>query len=123
MKVFVVCVNPQEYKLFYNFKYDSVKLGYKNYVRWEKGYKVFEKNLPGFQQTNLQMFWLSYANAYFKRDSGLAIDAINAQYQYSHVWFKSRPEFRDAFNCSELNDDEKQQFESLKNALLKIYRH
>jgi hypothetical protein len=118
----VSVLSLQEYNLIYNFKFDSVKLGYRNYVRWEKGYRVFEKNLPGFQLTNPQMFWVAYANSYFKRDFGLGLHVLNAQYQFSHVWLKNRPEFREAFNCSELTANEKQQFEILKAVLLKIFR-
>lgn len=96
-------------------------MGFKNYVKWERENAVYEKKLPGFRLTNRQMYWLSYANLYFKKYTGNALDALNIQYTYSHVWFKSRSEFREAFNCSALSHNEKVEFENFKKMLLKVY--
>jgi hypothetical protein len=52
------------------------------------------------------------------------LEALDLQFQYYHVWFKARQNFRDAFNCStDLNETEKEQFEMFKKTFNKVYRN
>lgn len=106
--------------------YDSIQLGYLNYAKWEKSNPEEEKRLPGFLLTNKQMFWLAFANSYYMKYhthvSFYQLEALNLQYNYFHVWFKARPEFREAFNCTDLNENEQKQFETLKEKFNKVHR-
>lgn len=110
----------------YHLDYDSIQLGFKNYVKWESVNKKLEKKLPGFLMTNPQMYWLAFANSYFMKYHTKVpfyqLEALNLQYTYFHVWFKARPEFREAFNCSDLNENEQKQFETLKDKFNKVHR-
>ncbi|KAG5670733.1 hypothetical protein PVAND_000976 [Polypedilum vanderplanki] len=112
------------YDINYKLDYDSVELGYKNYLKWEK--TNVEKTLPGFNLTNRQLYWLSFANSYFmKYHSNVSLyqlDALNVQFEYFHLWFKFRPEFREAFNCSEPTENEKKEFEVFVKKFYKGYR-
>lgn len=106
--------------------YDSVQLGYRNYMKWEAANEGAEKRLPGFSLTNQQMYWLAFANSYYmKYHTTVAfyqLDALNLQYTYFHVWFKARPEFRKAFGCSDLYENEEKEFEMLKEKFRKVHR-
>lgn len=116
----------QKYKISYELDYDSIQLGYKNYVKWDTLNKGAEKNLPSFQLTGPQMYWLSFANSYYMKYHTnvpfYQLEALNLQYTYFHVWLKARPEFREAFNCTDLNDNEQKQFEILKEKFSKVHK-
>jgi hypothetical protein len=72
------------------------------------------------------MYWLSFANTYFMKYHTSVpfyqLKAINLQYTYFHVWFKARPEFREAFNCSALDENEEKQFAHLREKFGRVHR-
>lgn len=88
---------------------NDVDYAYENYVNWEKaGGK--ELHLPGFFLTNTQMFWLSVANRkYRKFHQHVVTDynrRIHLRMKYFHLLFKTKPEFRKSYNCSEMTQQE-----------------
>lgn len=101
--------------IVYVLDYDSIQLGYENYARWEAKYPNSELKLPGFQLTNQQMYFLAFANSYFTKYHSTIpfyqLQALNLQFTYYHVFFKARPEFRETFQCDDLDENETQQFE------------
>ena len=87
----------------------SVNLAYNNYVKWEKsGGK--DLHLPGFFLTNRQMFWVVLAHKHYYKfhphNSKYGNINHNDKFQDFHLRFKSQDIFREAFNCSELTQDE-----------------
>lgn len=94
----------------YDFKYDSISFSFNNYQKWLD--KNEDKILPGFSLSNLQMFWLAYANTYFMRYQ-ISMpyhlkETVNFQFDNFYSFIKSRSEFRLAFNCSDLSEKEKE---------------
>lgn len=116
----------QEYNVNYKLNYDSIQLGYKNYVQWEENSGESDLKLPGFSLTNRQMYWLSFANSYFMKYHSnvpfVQLDALRLQYEHFHVWFKARDEFREAFECNEMTQEEIDEFEVLKKKFNKVFR-
>lgn len=114
------------FNISYQLDYDSIQLGFKNYVNWEKSRNGTEKRLPGFLLTNQQMYWLSLANTYYMKYHTnvpfFQLEALKLQFTYFHVWFKAREEFRKAFNCTELNENEKSQFAIFQEKFNKVFR-
>ena len=102
------------------FKHDNeYNLAYNNYVNWEKsGGK--ELQLPGFFLTNRQMFWIALIHTkFYKYDPEYIRYPIDLfKIKYMHIIYKSFPNFRDAFNCSELTADEEKIFEIYKESSL-----
>lgn len=116
----------QEYRLDYTFNYDSIQLGYKNYVKWERNNSFKERKLPGFTLNNQQMYWLTFANSYFMKNNinhrSYQFDALKIQYKFFHIWFKAREEFREAFKCDGMTEKEIKEFELLKQIFERIRR-
>lgn len=82
------------------------------YIFWEsKGGK--ELQLPGFKMTNRQMLWLSIAHVFTSKYHQKVITTKSKlnqlQIEYLHTYFKNIKGFREAFGCSGLTDEEKQQ--------------
>lgn len=119
-------LSQQEYNLKYTFKYDSIQLGYKNYINWEKNSGIKERKIPGFKLSNRQMYWLAFANSYYMKYHTnvpfYQLEALKLQYQHFHVWFKARDEFREAFGCEEMTKEEIDDFEALKSNFNKVFR-
>jgi hypothetical protein len=99
--------------LRYDFKYDSVSLSVENYQKWliRNGDKTF----PGFAFSDLQMFWLAFANTYFARYQSAVPytlkETVDFLFDNFHTFIKSRAEFRMAFNCTDLSQEEEKLFE------------
>ena len=93
-----------------NFQYvKTYDLAYKNYVKWEEsGGKDLQ--LPGCFLTNRQMFWVALANAnFYKVHKHNKDDPISLfELEHFHIIYKNYRNFRDAYNCSELNKEENQ---------------
>ncbi|CAO1441045.1 unnamed protein product [Diamesa serratosioi] len=102
---------------------DEVNYAYNNYVNWEK-MGGNEYHLPGFFLTNTQMFWLAIANKkYRKFHQNVITDynrRIHLQMKYFHLFFKTKPEFRDAFNCSEMTKEENEMYKMFINERRKL---
>jgi hypothetical protein len=117
-----------KFNITYNPDYNSIDLGYKYYLEWIRANpdRKFE-NIPGFSLKNRQIYWVAVANTYYMKYhrsvSFFQLQALELQFQYYHVWFKARKNFRDAFNCSELNETEKEQFESFEETFNKAYKN
>lgn len=65
------------------------------------------------------MYFFAFANTYFSKFHSTIpfyqLQALNLQFTYYHVWFKARPEFREVFQCDNLDENETQQFEIFHN--------
>ncbi|CAO1416949.1 unnamed protein product [Diamesa tonsa] len=89
---------------------DTLELSYKNYVKWEEsGGK--ELQLPGFFLTNRQMFWVALAHKkYHKFQTGISkitLKKFQHRHTHFHLQLKNQLSFRQAYNCTELTEDEK----------------
>ncbi|CAO1378141.1 unnamed protein product [Diamesa hyperborea] len=89
---------------------DTLELAYKNYVKWEEsGGK--ELQLPGFFLTNRQMFWVALAHKkYHKFQTGISkitVKKFQHRHTHFHLQLKNQLSFRQAYNCTDLTEDEK----------------
>ena len=97
---------------------EGLKMTYKNYVNWEEsGGKDLQ--LPGFFLTNRQMFWVAVCQKiFFKFHSHYSENLLfNLIFQNYHLQFKHIDYFREAFNCAEITEDEKEVFRIFKEDL------
>lgn len=87
----------------------EVDYAYENYVKWEKSGGI-ELHLPGFFLTNTQMFWLTVAHKRYRKFHQHVITdynrRIHLRMKYFHLLFKTKPEFREAYNCSGMTQHE-----------------
>ena len=93
-------------RIFTDFPFNKLSLVYNNYLNWEKlGGKDLQ--LPGFFLTNNQMFWLSFAHvAYLKHHDINTKRSFELFREYFNILLKTIPDFREAFMCSEITEDE-----------------
>ena len=105
---------------FNNFQtVQTSDLAYNNYVKWEKsGGK--DLMLPGFFLTNRQMFWVALANTnFYKIHPNNDVDPTTLfKLKHFHVIYKNYRNFRDAYNCSDLNEEENQLINVLEEGKL-----
>lgn len=92
---------------------DPLILAYNNYLNWEKsGGK--ELQLPGFFLTNHQMFWLVVAHLGYTKGHNQDMDPVHQLVlDFFHVIYKEKPEFREAYKCSKMTDEEQEVYEDM----------
>lgn len=89
------------------FRIWDVEIADRKYVEWEKnGGK--ELNLGAFKLTSRQMLWLSVAHVFATQTQANANVSFlsTLQNKYLHVIFKNKKQFREAFQCSEMTQQE-----------------
>lgn len=98
------------------------ELIYKSYAKWEANGGV-DLQLPSFKLTNRQMLWVCLVHTFSKkyhRNTPKNLDQIvRIVIDNLHIYTKHIPEFREAFQCGNLTNDEQKQFEEYKE----IFNH
>ena len=101
--------------------FESEKMAYNNYVNWEEsGGK--DVHLPGFFLTNRRIFWVALAHKkYYKfyshNKENMKLDSM---FQHFHLKFKNNNHFREAYNCSDLTEDEKAVYKNSTEGLTNL---
>lgn len=83
-----------------------------NYIKWEAN-GGHDASLSVFKLTSRQLLWMAIAHTFtvkFQIDVSSAFRSLQLQSEYLHVRFKNIKNFRDAFHCAEMTDDEKATF-------------
>lgn len=96
-----------------NYEFNSARMADENYVRWENGGGK-ELQMSSFKLTNRQMLWLAIAHVNAVQHHKSEKYSLNFKHKIwssnLHLNFKSRKEFREAFQCANSTQEELNMF-------------
>lgn len=96
-----------------------------NYVRWElNGGK--ERELNAFKLSNRQMLWVCFAYRYISKYHEKVPPTTDAPFRFLnenfHIFYKNLKNFRDAFMCEDMTNEENIRIKELEKKYSELYK-